>query len=72
MVLHGQVRNGVVVPDGPAQLPEGAAVRIELLPAESSSASRREGGAWRGRVTIGPDFDELPDDMAEAFGMKTP
>lgn len=25
-------------------------------------------GAWRGRVRIAPDFDELPPDIAEALG----
>ena len=25
-------------------------------------------GAWRGRVRIAPDFDELPPDIADAFG----
>lgn len=25
-------------------------------------------GAWRGRVRMGEDFDELPQDIAEAFG----
>lgn len=27
-------------------------------------------GAWRGRVRIASDFDELPADMAEAFGAR--
>ena len=25
-------------------------------------------GAWRGRVRMADDFDELPQDIAEAFG----
>jgi len=25
-------------------------------------------GAWRGRVRVAEDFDELPDDIAVAFG----
>jgi hypothetical protein len=25
-------------------------------------------GAWRDRLRAGDDFDELPDDIAEAFG----
>ncbi len=29
----------------------------------------RKGGQWKGRVRIAPDFDELPPDIAEAFGM---
>jgi prevent-host-death family protein len=28
-------------------------------------------GAWRGRVKIADDFDELPDDLAEALGMRS-
>jgi len=27
-------------------------------------------GAWRGRVRIADDFDELPDDIAEALGAR--
>lgn len=30
-------------------------------------ASRRRPGAWRGRVRIAPDFDELPPELAAAF-----
>jgi len=28
---------------------------------------RRKPGALRGRIKIAPDFDQLPDDIAEAF-----
>lgn len=27
-------------------------------------------GAWRGRVRIAEDFDELPADLAESLGMR--
>jgi prevent-host-death family protein len=27
-------------------------------------------GVWRGRVHIAEDFDELPDDIADAFGAR--
>jgi antitoxin (DNA-binding transcriptional repressor) of toxin-antitoxin stability system len=27
----------------------------------------RQPGLWKGRVQIGPDFDDLPDDVAAAF-----
>jgi prevent-host-death family protein len=27
-------------------------------------------GSMKGEIVIGPDFDELPDDIAEAFGMR--
>jgi antitoxin (DNA-binding transcriptional repressor) of toxin-antitoxin stability system len=29
----------------------------------------RQGGQWRGRIRIAPDFDELPPDIGEAFGL---
>jgi len=30
-------------------------------------AGRREPGAWRGRISIRDDFDDLPDDVTRAF-----
>ena len=35
-------------------------------------AQRRVPGSMAGEIRIAPDFDELPDDMAEAFGMIEP
>jgi antitoxin (DNA-binding transcriptional repressor) of toxin-antitoxin stability system len=29
----------------------------------------RRGGQWRGQVRIAPDFDDLPNDIGEAFGL---
>jgi prevent-host-death family protein len=44
------------------------AVRLVPVAAQNKFASIR--GIWKGRVHIADDFDELPDDMAEAFGMR--
>jgi prevent-host-death family protein len=41
-------------------------VRLAPIPAASSLTSVR--GLWRGQVTIAADFDQLPEDIAEAFG----
>ncbi|HET9050126.1 MAG TPA: type II toxin-antitoxin system Phd/YefM family antitoxin [Candidatus Dormibacteraeota bacterium] len=30
-------------------------------------AAERRPGAWRGRISIAPDFDQLPADLAAAF-----
>jgi hypothetical protein len=73
MVVQGVVHNGVVVPNEPLQVPEGTQVTIEvaspsLQPLDSSKAPR-QGGWWNGQVTIAPDFDELPEEIREAFGM---
>jgi prevent-host-death family protein len=35
-----------------------------------SKVNRTDYGALRGRIHIPEDFDELPDDLAEAFGMR--
>ena len=37
-----------------------------LVPYQPRSRTRQP-GAWRGRVQITEDFDELPDDLAAAF-----
>ena len=34
-----------------------------------ASARQRKPGALAGRIWIAPDFDSLPDDIADAFGM---
>lgn len=73
MTLIGHVRNGVVVFDQPLQVPDGTMARVDLLaPGENAAAAQqpRQGGQWKGRVVMTPDFDTLPDDIQEAFGMK--
>ena len=35
-------------------------------------AGPRTPGSMRGEIWIAPDFDALPEDMAEAFGMREP
>ena len=59
MTYHGTVRNGIVVPQAEAALPEGATVRIEIEPAVGDEESlpdflRRFAGKAEG----------LPPDMA--------
>jgi hypothetical protein len=72
MILTGQVHNGVIVLDKPSELPEGACVRIELLSTANTEkpGSPRVGGIWKGQVQIAEDFDQLPDDLAEAFTLQ--
>ncbi len=41
---------------------------VPVEQAKPSFASLR--GKWRGQVHIADDFDELPDDIAEAFGLR--
>jgi prevent-host-death family protein len=35
-------------------------------------ANPRKPGALAGKIRIAPDFDQLPGDMQEAFGMEDP
>ena len=41
---------------------------VRLVPIHRDE-SPRKGGQWKGRVKIADDFDILPADIAEAFGM---
>jgi prevent-host-death family protein len=41
---------------------------VAIVEEPRSLASVR--GAWRGRVRMAEDFDELPQDIAEAFGAR--
>lgn len=42
--------------------------RLEPIAPEPALDAVR--GSWRGRVRIAEDFDELPDDIADAFGAR--
>lgn len=41
---------------------------VRLVPVERGNALASVRGVWRGQVEIASDFDELPDDIADAFG----
>ncbi len=36
------------------------------------AGKKRVPGSMKGEIWIAPDFDDLPDDIAEAFGMREP
>jgi antitoxin (DNA-binding transcriptional repressor) of toxin-antitoxin stability system len=59
------VSKGEEVIIGKAGVPVARLVRFT-----GPSAPRRP-GALKGKIRIGADFDELPDDIAEALGVKT-
>ena len=44
---------------------------VRLVPVGASGGFASLAGAWQGRVRIAEDFDDLPDDIAEAFGAQT-
>jgi len=46
----------------------GGRSRLVAVPSTTSLAALH--GALRGRVHLAEDFDELPDDIAEAFGAR--
>jgi prevent-host-death family protein len=43
---------------------------VRLVPARQGDGFASLAGAWEGRLRIGDDFDELPDELAESLGMK--
>jgi prevent-host-death family protein len=44
---------------------------VARLVAYRESQGPRQGGQWHGQVRIAADFDELPPQLAEAFGLPT-
>ncbi len=61
--LIEKVRAGEKVIIGKAGKPVAKLVRYD------ASEQPREPGALRGRIQIAADFDELPPEIARAFGM---
>ena len=45
---------------------------VARLVAYRGPAGPRKPGAMAGQIWIAPDFDTLPEDMAETFGMREP
>jgi prevent-host-death family protein len=43
---------------------------VRLIPALGGGGFASLAGAWQGRVRIAEDFDELPADLDEPFGLK--
>jgi prevent-host-death family protein len=41
-----------------------------LVPERKGESFASLAGAWKGRVKIADDFDELPDDLAESLGVR--
>ncbi len=41
-----------------------------LVPEKKPSSFASIRGMWKGQIWMADDFDELPDDIAEAFGMR--
>ena len=41
-----------------------------LVPVSRTKSFSSIRGIWRGQVQMADDFDELPDDIAEAFGAR--
>lgn len=45
---------------------------VARLVAYSGAVSPRKAGSMAGEIWIAPDFNTLPEDMAESFGMREP
>ena len=64
--LIKKVLSGQEVIIGKAGKPVAKLVQYER------SDKQRQPGALRGKIKISDDFDELPEDIAKAFGMVEP
>ncbi|MCP4749427.1 MAG: type II toxin-antitoxin system prevent-host-death family antitoxin [Proteobacteria bacterium] len=63
--LIEKVQAGEDVIIGKAGKPVARLIRYE------NNRQPRYPGAWKGKIKIADDFDELPEDIAKAFGMET-
>lgn len=63
MTLQGHVRNGAIVLDEPQQLPEGAAVRVEVVQSAPIAASEPPTLLERLGPVVGSVHD-LPEDAS--------
>ena len=61
--LLEQVLEGKEIIIGKAGKPIAKLIRYEI------NTEQRHPGAMRGQIRISDDFDELPDDIAAAFGL---
>ena len=45
---------------------------VQLLPrkVDPPESKARVGGQWEGKMWIAPDFEEWPDEIAQALGMR--
>ncbi len=43
---------------------------VRLVPVASTASLASVRGVWRGRMRMSEDFDELPDDIADALGAR--
>jgi prevent-host-death family protein len=41
---------------------------VRLVPVAGTSSLSTVRGVWRNQIELAEDFDQLPDDIAEAFG----
>jgi hypothetical protein len=71
MVYHGRVKGGVIVPDPPADLPEGAQVNIELVTAKDTSQvadpTTKAATPFAGLLSLAGQAQDLPADAARNY-----
>jgi hypothetical protein len=60
MTYHGRVQNGQIVLDEAASLPEGAAVRVEVIDGVPSEQT-----IWEKLLELAGTVEGLPADLAE-------
>jgi hypothetical protein len=72
MVYHGRVKGGVIVPDPPANLPEGAQVNIELVSTEAAgddatNSATKAATPFAGLLSLAGQAQDLPADAARNY-----
>ena len=71
-MLAEKSNESIVVLEAGPPLPEGTSVRVEVVDTarEIDRGMSREGGQYAGRIWMAADFDEWPEDLQDALGMR--
>jgi hypothetical protein len=64
MMLQGHVVNGIVVPDEPGKLPEGAIVQIQVVEAAANSTTGEIPTLYDRLAPLIGTVDDLPQDAS--------
>src|SRR3982751_6094673 len=71
MVYPGRVKGGVIIPDPPANLPEGAQVNIELVTTDAgqqvSVSANKTASPFAGILRLAGQAQDLPADAARNY-----
>jgi hypothetical protein len=65
MTYRGHVKNGQITLDEPVELPEGAAVNVDLVAVETEENGQEQPTIWAKLLKLAGTVEGLPSDLAK-------